>query len=175
MTIITMAVAGVVFGFVLDYLVARLAREPYERSEAPDGKGSSLESEAARLTLASIDTPTVHEMPSLLTTHSRYRTSVVVALTAAVFGVIGAQYAQSDWQLAIASLYASALIICAATDFLSYRVPNSVTYPAIVGAFAVALRSAAGDDSDDLARVLVERGAARVALAGGLADLEFGA
>ena len=133
-----MAVAGVVFGFVLDYLVARLAREPYSRPDLSDDTSHPLGSETAQLSLAPHTVRTV-DMPSLLTTQSRYRTAIVVAATAAVFAIIGRQYQGDDAQLAIAAFYASVLIICAATDVLSYRVPNSVTYPAIVGAFAIGM------------------------------------
>ena len=89
MTIIIMAVIGVIAGFVLDELIARLAREPYEHGEAEDGEqhlrhhdgGASLElsSEAGAL-----------EMPRLLTTGAPYRRIVVVAATAGLFALLGA-------------------------------------------------------------------------------------
>ncbi len=139
MTIVTMAVAGVVFGFVLDYLVARLAREPYSRTPALDAGTPALKSEAARLTLAPFDAAPSTKMPTLLTTHSLLRTIVLVAVTTVAFALIGLQYQGSDSHLAIAAFYASALIICAATDLLSFRVPNSVTYPAIVAAFVIGM------------------------------------
>ncbi|MEK7692912.1 MAG: A24 family peptidase [Chloroflexota bacterium] len=137
MTIIIMAVIGVIAGFVLDELIARLAREPYEHGEAEDGEqhlrhhdgGAPLElsSEAGAL-----------EMPRLLTTGAPYRRIVVVAATAGVFALLGRQY-HGDWHLAIVAFYASVLIICTATDVLAYRVPNAVTYPAIVGTFLIGM------------------------------------
>ncbi|MDP9237182.1 MAG: A24 family peptidase [Chloroflexota bacterium] len=139
MTIITMAIVGFFFGFVLDYLVARLAREPYVRADAAGVDTPALKSDAARLTLAPFGPPAPAEVPTLLTTHSVLRTIFVVAATAVSFALIGLQYRGSESELAIAAFYASALIICAATDLLSFRVPNSVTYPAIVAAFVIGM------------------------------------
>lgn len=137
MTIIIMAIIGVIAGFVLDELIARLAREPYEHGVAEDGEhqqrhhdgGAPLElsSEAGAL-----------EMPRLLTTGAPYRRIVVVAATAGVFALLGRQY-HGDWHLAIVAFYASVLIICTATDIVAYRVPNAVTYPAIIGAFIIGM------------------------------------
>ena len=138
MTILFMALAGIAAGFVLDHLVARLAREPYERGDDGAVDLQVSKAEAAQIVLATGVAPAV-EMPSLLTTHAPVRRAAIVAITAAVFATIGRQYAGSDWHLGIVAFYASALIICAATDILSYRVPNSVTYPAIVGAFAIGM------------------------------------
>jgi prepilin signal peptidase PulO-like enzyme (type II secretory pathway) len=138
LTIITMAIFGVIAGFVLDELIARLAREPYERGEAGedasqpthrDGGGAlELGSEAGAL-----------EMPRLLTTGAPYRRIVVIVATTAVFALLGRQYRGEDWHLAVVAFYASALIICTATDILAYRVPNTVTYPAIAGALLIGM------------------------------------
>jgi prepilin signal peptidase PulO-like enzyme (type II secretory pathway) len=132
-TIVIMAIIGVIAGFVLDALVVRLAREPFERGELDDetpprADGSSLDlsSEIGAV-----------EMPALLTSGSMYRRAAVVALTATVFALLGRQYQGHDGYLAIVCFYAAALIICTATDLLAYRVPNAVTYPAIIGAFAI--------------------------------------
>jgi leader peptidase (prepilin peptidase)/N-methyltransferase len=54
----------------------------------------------------------------------------------ALFATAGARY-DHPGDLAIVTAYASALLVCAATDLLCYRVPNAVTYPAIVGALAL--------------------------------------
>ena len=138
MPIIIMAVAGIICGFVLDYLVQRLAREPYQRGDLDDLDLHLRKAETAQLALAP-EAPRAVEMPSLLTTHWLYRTIGVVAVTAAVFALIGRQYRGDDAHIAIAAFYASVLIICASTDILSYRVPNSVTYPAIVGSFVIGM------------------------------------
>lgn len=135
MTTIVMAVIGFITGFVLDALIARLAREPYERGEpddAPrhkaDGAPLELSSETGAL-----------DMPRLLTTGSMYRRAMIVALTAALFAAVGYRYQGDDLHVSIVSIYTSVLIICMATDILAYRVPNAVTYPAILGALAIGL------------------------------------
>lgn len=137
MTIITMAIVGLIAGFVLDELIARMAREPYERGELDDDDlrlkkdgGASLEFSSETGSLA---------MPGLLTTGSIYRRIVVIAATCAIFALLGRQYQGDDVHLAIVAFYAAVLIICTATDVLAYRVPNAVTYPAIVGAFAIGI------------------------------------
>jgi leader peptidase (prepilin peptidase)/N-methyltransferase len=134
LTILIMAIFGVIAGFVLDELIARLAREPYERGDveddAPHAGGGALElaSEAGAL-----------EMPRLLTTGAPYRRIIVVLATVGIFAALGRQYRGEDWHLAIVAFYASVLIICTATDLLAYRVPNAVTYPAIVGTFIIGM------------------------------------
>ena len=130
MTILIMAMFGVVVGFVLDELIARLAREPYERGDSDDDVPHALElaSETGAL-----------EMPRLLTTGAPYRRIIVVLATVAAFAALGHQYQGEDWHLAIVAFYASVLIICTATDLLAYRVPNAVTYPAIIGTFIIGM------------------------------------
>ncbi len=154
MNIIIMAIFGVAAGFVLDELIARLAREPYERGEvddaAPKPKGRSVN---GQLELAS-ETGAL-EMPRLLTTGAPYRRIVVVAATAAAFALLGRQYQGEDWRLAVVAFYASVLIICTATDILSYRVPNAVTYPAIIGAFLIGMFAPGANRLDVIAGGLI--------------------
>ena len=136
MTVLVMAAIGVVAGFVLDALIARLAREPYERGEIEEDDlrlkkdgGLELNSESGALA-----------MPILLTTRSLVRSIIVVAATTAIFALLGRQYrGDGVWELLIVSCYASVLIICTATDILAYRVPNAITYPAIVAAIAIGM------------------------------------
>ena len=137
MTIIIMAIIGVIAGFVLDELIARLAREPYERGDVEDDMPHGKHSGAGTLELSS-ETGAI-EMPRLLTTGSPIRRIVVVAATAGIFALLGRQYQGEDWHLAIVAFYASVLIICTATDILAYRVPNAVTYPAIIGTFIIGM------------------------------------
>jgi prepilin signal peptidase PulO-like enzyme (type II secretory pathway) len=132
-----MAIAGFVVGFILDILIARLAREPYERGDDDGDDAQPQEPRPRSLELASETGSMV--MPSLLTTASWYRTAAVVAVTTAAFAVLGRQYAGDDAHLAITAFYASVLIICASTDILAYRVPNAVTYPAILAALGVGM------------------------------------
>ena len=67
-----------------------------------------------------------------------------------MFALLGRQYQGEDWHLAIVAFYASVLIICTATDILAYRVPNAVTYPAIVGAFLIGMFAPGADRLDVL-------------------------
>jgi leader peptidase (prepilin peptidase)/N-methyltransferase len=66
------------------------------------------------------------------------RQATLLALTTAVIFVVAGLRYDDAGQTAIVLAYASALVVCAATDLVSFRVPNSVTYPAIAGALAVA-------------------------------------
>ncbi|HYM16180.1 MAG TPA: A24 family peptidase [Dehalococcoidia bacterium] len=136
MTIIIMMLAGCVAGFALDNLIARMAKEPYQRGDSdgddaagrPGATALDLHSEAGALA-----------MPALLTDRWWLRRTMVVAATAALFALVGWRYAADSWQLPIVAAYVSALIICTSTDLLAYRVPNAVTYPAILGALIVGL------------------------------------
>lgn len=134
MTVIVMAFVGFIAGFPVDTLIARLAREPFERGVVEE---DDLRLKKSPLALNS--ETGAFAMPSLLTTASWYRRAVVVALTTVVFALLGRAYAGDDLHVAIVAAYAAVLIVCAGTDVLAYRVPNIVTYPAIVGAIAIGL------------------------------------
>ena len=56
-----------------------------------------------------------------------------------LFALLGSQYEGDDWQLAIVAMYASVPDHLHGDGLLAYRVPNAVTYPAIVGALLVGL------------------------------------
>jgi leader peptidase (prepilin peptidase)/N-methyltransferase len=135
MTVAIMAIVGFGTGFVLDAIIARLAREPYERVgvDADDGE----EPAAAPLDLAS--ERGALELPALLDGKSWYRRAGVVAMTTLIFAIVGYKYEGEPLQIAIVALYAAALISCASTDLLSYRVPNVITYPFIIFAFIVGM------------------------------------
>ncbi len=134
MTIALMALAGLVAGFGLDAIIARLAREPYEHPEttepeADGGPGAlNLASEHGAL-----------DLPSLLDGRSLYRTAAVMLATAGLFALVGAQY-EGEWlRLAIVAAYVAALVVCASTDILAFRVPNVITYPGILAALAIGM------------------------------------
>lgn len=135
MTVLIMAIAGVIVGFAVDKAIAHMAREPFERGEMDDDDlrlrksdgHLELGSEAGSLT-----------MPGLLTSQSWLRRAAVVAATALIFALLGRQY-HHLWDLPIVATYAAVLITCTMTDILAYRVPNVVTYPAIVAAIVVGL------------------------------------
>ncbi|HEY8171981.1 MAG TPA: A24 family peptidase [Dehalococcoidia bacterium] len=132
-----MAILGCLAGFVLDEMIARLAREPYERGEIEDDDlrlkkdgGASLEFSSETGALA---------MPRALTSASHVRRAIVVVATTALFAFAARQYDGDLLYLAIVAAYVAVLIVCTGTDVLAYRVPNVVTYPAILGALAIGL------------------------------------
>jgi prepilin signal peptidase PulO-like enzyme (type II secretory pathway) len=132
-----MAIVGCIAGFALDEAIARLAREPYERGELEDDDlrlkkdgGASLEFNSETGALA---------MPRALTTGSHIRRVVVVAATIVLFAFAGGQYGDDTLHLAIVAAYIAVLVVCTGTDALAYRVPNVITYPAILGALVVGL------------------------------------
>jgi leader peptidase (prepilin peptidase)/N-methyltransferase len=156
---LAMAAAGFGTGFVLDSIIAFLAREPYERGDFDDDAGSPPDTEPpnGRAALEFADERGAAALPAALGAASAYRRTAVVAITAALFAGLGTQY-DDPLQLAVVAAYAAALIVCAATDALSYRVPNVITYPAILAALAI------GMTMPDVDRVDVALGGA---LAGG--------
>jgi prepilin signal peptidase PulO-like enzyme (type II secretory pathway) len=134
-TVLIMAIAGVIVGFAVDKAIAHMAREPFERGEMDDDDlrlrksdgHLELGSEAGALT-----------MPGLLTSQSWLRRAAVVAATGVIFGLLGRQYDHVT-DLPIVAAYAAVLIVCTMTDILAYRVPNVVTYPAIVAAIVIGM------------------------------------
>jgi leader peptidase (prepilin peptidase)/N-methyltransferase len=139
-----MALAGFVAGFVLDAIIAKLSREPYEYVESDDDPQEA----SAGFDLAS-ETGSI-ELPALLDGKSLYRRAAVVLVTMGAFALVGWRYEGDELHLAIVSAYACALIICSATDLLAYRVPNVVTYPFIVAAFAIGMTITGADRLDVL-------------------------
>ena len=126
MLTLLMALIALPAGIVLDALIERLA-VPFD-----DGEDGEEEAPA-------IVTPFLHGEAGSLTVERgpertwRRRLLVVVA-TVCLFAMAANRY--EGGQLAVVSLYICALIICGATDLLTYRVPNLITYPAIAGAIA---------------------------------------
>jgi leader peptidase (prepilin peptidase)/N-methyltransferase len=76
----------------------------------------------------------------------RSRLRISLALLAIPL-VAGAAFRFDDVEAVIVSVLLLALLICAATDLLSYRVPNAVTYPGIGLALLGALLAPQGDFS----------------------------
>ncbi len=149
MTVLMMAVIGFALGFVLDELIARLAREPYERGEM-DEDGFHERDDAAPLDTLSSEHGAM-AMPRALTTASMYRRVIVIAATALIFALIGTQYEGDALHVAIVAGYAAALIVCTGTDVLAYRVPNVITYPAIIAAIVIGLVMSGASNADVLA------------------------
>jgi prepilin signal peptidase PulO-like enzyme (type II secretory pathway) len=127
MLTLLLALIGLPAGFVLDAIIGRLATAPYEDEEG--------EETAEPVGLAA---PSLHgEAGSLLieqeATHTWRRRLLTVAATTGLFAIAAARY-EGGGALAVVCVYLCALLICASTDLLSYRVPNVITYPAILGA-----------------------------------------
>jgi prepilin signal peptidase PulO-like enzyme (type II secretory pathway) len=128
MIALIMAALGVPAGLALDALTTRfLAAWDME-----DG-AAEPEASAEAASLAGADHRTG---PRMLTAGDVTRRVVIVSITAALFAFAGARFGLS-WALPVVSAYILVLVVCAATDILAYRVPNAVTYPAILGSLAV--------------------------------------
>jgi prepilin signal peptidase PulO-like enzyme (type II secretory pathway) len=134
-TAIIMSLLAIPLGIVLDAWMARLALEPYLRED--DEASDALASEAAAI--AAVPHPRDGEIPRALTDRVLHRRVVMVAVTILVFGLVGWRYDGEPLHAAIVGVYAAALIVCTGTDVLAYRVPNVVTYPAILGAIVLGM------------------------------------
>lgn len=129
-----MAVIGFAVGFALDEAIARLSREPYERGELEEDDVRLKKDGGVTLELSS-ETGAL-AMPRALTTASAYRRAIVVAASTLLFAAVGWRYSD-PLDLAIIAAYVAVLVVCTGTDVLAYRVPNVITYPAIVGAIVL--------------------------------------
>ncbi|MCH7580101.1 MAG: prepilin peptidase [Chloroflexi bacterium] len=117
------AIIGLVAGVALDALMGRLAwatpggplKEERVTADAP-----VLAAEGGALVVASEGS---HWQRRLL----------VMGVAAGLFAMAAVRY-DGAAELAIVTAYVCVLLVCAGTDLISYRVPNLVTYPAIVGA-----------------------------------------
>lgn len=144
--IILFAVAGAVAGFAIDAAVARLAREPFERpADFGESEGDD-EAGAAAVDDDDVSEPSAPKpLPRALTTLSWLRTAIVVAITAALFAASAARYDGHGVAPAVVAAYMALLVGCAATDAISFRVPNAFTYPAIIFAFVVGMVAPGAD------------------------------
>ena len=120
------AIIGAVAGVALDALMGRLAwatpgGPPEEEPITADAP--VLAAEAGALVVASEGS---HWQRRLL----------VMGVAAGLFAIVPLRY-DGVAELAVVTAYVCVLLVCAGTDLISYRVPNVVTYPAIVGAIVV--------------------------------------
>lgn len=124
-----LALIGLIVGLVLDTLIVRLAvppgDEPDDEIEEPAPPPTFLHAEAGSLVLG-------HDSSG----RAWARRLLVVGATAGLFAAAATRYDDAS-HLAVVTAYVCVLLVCAATDALSFRVPNVVTYPAIVGALVV--------------------------------------
>jgi leader peptidase (prepilin peptidase)/N-methyltransferase len=131
-----MAIIGVCAGFVLDEVIARLAREPFEH---PDAHATARDANSAPPSLDLGSEAGAIALPWSLEGGWLLRRAIVVALTALLLALVGRQYAGHPGAIAVVAAYVSVLLICAATDIIAYRVPNVVSYPAILAALAIGI------------------------------------
>lgn len=125
MSVLLLALIGFPVGLALDALAARLA-VPFD-DEEEDGAPAPvrrLQAEAGALVL--------DETPG----HVWARRLPIVAATVGLFAAAGVRYDEPG-HLALITSYICVLLVCTATDLLNYRVPNVITYPAIIGALIV--------------------------------------
>jgi prepilin signal peptidase PulO-like enzyme (type II secretory pathway) len=119
---------GVPVGLALDALVERLAVPPGADEDAAldteAAPAAGLHAEAGSLVVAA--------SPG----QEWLRRALIVGMTAALFATAGYRY-DDPLQATIITAYCCVLLVCAATDALSFRVPNVVTYPAILGALLI--------------------------------------
>lgn len=128
-----MGIAGVPAGLVLDRLAVALAWPP---TEVEDDEAGQRDADAADLPM---NAALAGEGGQIIV-HPRYswRTMAIVALTVALFAATGVRFAAAQDRALVAAC-AAVFVLCSATDLMSYRVPNVVTYPAILAALAVGL------------------------------------
>lgn len=123
-----MALLGIPVGLALDALAVRLALpftdEPEDEEERPPSRTTLLRDETGSLV--------VEATPA----QAWARRALIVAATAGLFAAVGARYDDVS-HLPIVAVYAAVFVLCASTDILAFRVPNAVTYPAILFALAV--------------------------------------
>lgn len=131
MVALYLALIGLPVGLLLDALINRLAVPPDDE----DGEG---EAEGAPATPSSF---LQAERGSLVIETERaawtwLRRALVVVVTCGLFAAAALRYDEPG-HIAIVAAYISVLLVCAGTDLLAYRVPNVITYPAILGALVV--------------------------------------
>ena len=139
---IILALIGLPVGLALDALVVRLA---VARDTDEDGSDGPEIDEATAGPLVAVMHPppslSLHaEVGSLVVAASPtqvwVRRLIIVGLTSGLFAATATRYDEVS-HLAVVTAYICVFVICAGTDALSFRVPNVVTYPAIIGAIVV--------------------------------------
>jgi leader peptidase (prepilin peptidase)/N-methyltransferase len=149
---VIMAILGVPAGLVLDRLALTLAWPPGAADEdepAPQEHGAGAL--AVNAALGSEGGQVLVRSPY------SWRTLAVVAATVTVFAAVGARF-ESAGDRAIVAACASVFVLCSTTDLMSYRVPNVVTYPAILAALLIGLVAPHASPADVLAGGLLAGG-----------------
>ncbi len=122
---LSFALLGLVVGLALDVLIVRLA-VPFD--DDLDGGDEiehtqTLATESGSLVVTSVGA----QWPRRL---------AVMTGTSALFAIAALRY-DDPAHLALVSVYICVFVACAGTDLLAFRVPNVITYPAIIGAIFV--------------------------------------
>jgi prepilin signal peptidase PulO-like enzyme (type II secretory pathway) len=139
---------GLPLAFAANYLIIRLTdfeeeqEAPGERGETPSELAADESPDAATDSGALV----ARQLPwhqGSWPARVRWLSAVSIPVLAAL---AGSRFEAP--QAAAVSLLVTSLIVCTATDLLRYRVPNAVTYPAIVLAFAAALVMPDADFAD---------------------------
>lgn len=130
MAIVLLGLIGLVVGLALDALVVpRLVGVPPDDGVDEPGSPSPVRrfvgGEAGALVLS-----------RSAGAEAWTRRLLIVGATAGLFAAAGARFDEAS-HVALVSVYACVFLVCAATDALSYRVPNAVTYPAMLGALVL--------------------------------------
>ena len=124
---------GLLAGLLVDMAVRRLSG-PYSptdsagsgeaEAQVAGGAATPPEGEAGTALLAALD-------------GRDWRRVALVLLTALIIGAVGLRYSDPT-QGVIVAVYAAVLLTCTATDLIAFRIPNAITYPAIVLALVAA-------------------------------------
>ncbi|MEX2157896.1 MAG: A24 family peptidase [Dehalococcoidia bacterium] len=128
MAAILLALIGLPAGLVLDALIVRLGVHTGD----DDGAVEEASPTAAALLSAERGAVVLDESPGL----ALLRRGAVVGATSGLFALAALRY-DAPGHVAIIAAYISVLIVCAGTDLRAYRVPNVITYPAVLFALAV--------------------------------------
>jgi prepilin signal peptidase PulO-like enzyme (type II secretory pathway) len=145
MVALYLALIGLPVGLVLDALIVRLAVTPDdfddddEGEEAPATPAAFLQAERGSLVLESESTA-----------RTWLRRALVVGTTCGLFAAAALRFDEPG-HVALVASYISVLIVCSGTDLLAYRVPNVITYPAMVGALIVGAKMSGANIEEVLA------------------------
>jgi prepilin signal peptidase PulO-like enzyme (type II secretory pathway) len=120
---------------------------PEEEQDVSDEPAAPETPAAARANLAAESGALTVLLPSEAA--RQWQRIAIVVLTGAVFAAAGTRYDDPS-HLALVTAYIAVLVLCSATDVLAYRVPNVVTYPAML----LALGAGALMPDADFVRVL---------------------
>ena len=125
---------GLLAGFLVDVAVRRLS-DPYSLSTPWESEGAEEQVSASAARPLGSETGAAL-LPSL--EGRGWLRAALVLVTALLIGAVGLRYSDPA-QAVVVATYAAVLLACTATDLIAFRIPNAITYPAIVLALVVAL------------------------------------